>query len=83
MISGDWSSDVCSSDLVRVGGAGSAILDGLAARNAGAHAPPTLILGTPLEYIPHNADPLDILSGFGLDGPGIAASVKKALAPVT
>jgi 1-deoxy-D-xylulose-5-phosphate synthase len=69
-------------DGVRVGGAGSAIADALAARNAGAHAPPTLMLGVPLEYIPHDADALNILRGFGLDGPGITASVKRALAPV-
>ena len=70
-------------DGVRVGGAGSAIVDALAARNAGAHAPPTLILGTPLEYIPHAADALGILRGFGLDAPGITASIKRALLPVT
>jgi 1-deoxy-D-xylulose-5-phosphate synthase len=68
-------------DGVRVGGAGSAIQDALAARNAGAHAPPTLMLGIPLEYIPQ-AKPLDILKRLGLDGPGIAASVVRALAPV-
>jgi 1-deoxy-D-xylulose-5-phosphate synthase len=70
-------------DGVRIGGAGSAIADALAARNAGAHAPPTLMLGIPLEYIPHDPDPLRILHGLGLDGPGITASVKRALAPVT
>jgi 1-deoxy-D-xylulose-5-phosphate synthase len=69
-------------DGVRVGGAGSAIIDALAARNAGAHAPPTLVLGIPLQYIPADADPLNILHGFGLDPAGIAASVKRALAPV-
>jgi 1-deoxy-D-xylulose-5-phosphate synthase len=69
-------------DGVRVGGAGSSILDALAARNAGAHAPPTLMLGIPLEYIPQ-ANPLAILKRLGLDGAGIAASVKRALAPVT
>jgi 1-deoxy-D-xylulose-5-phosphate synthase len=69
-------------DGVRVGGAGSAIADALAARNAGAHAPPTLMLGVPLEYIPAAADPLSLLRKFGLDAPGITASVKRALAPV-
>jgi 1-deoxy-D-xylulose-5-phosphate synthase len=70
-------------DGVRIGGAGSAIIDALAARNAGAHAPPTLVLGVPVAYIPADADPLNILRGLGLDGPGITASVKRALAPVT
>ncbi len=70
-------------DGVRIGGAGSAIIDALAARNAGAHAPPTLVLGVPLEYIPAAADAQAILSRLGLDGPGITAAVKRALAPVT
>ena len=70
-------------DGVRVGGAGSAIADALAARNAGAHAPPTLMLGIPPQYIPHDPDPLNILRGFGLDAPGIVASVKRALEPVS
>jgi 1-deoxy-D-xylulose-5-phosphate synthase len=74
---------VTIADGVKIGGAGSAIYDALAARNAGAHAPPTLMLGTPLQYIPHSAAPLDILRGFGLDAAGITASVKRALAPVT
>jgi 1-deoxy-D-xylulose-5-phosphate synthase len=70
-------------DGVRVGGAGSVIADALAARNAGAHAPPTLMLGIPLQYVPHDADPLNILRGFGLDAAGITASVKRALEPVS
>ena len=49
-------------DGVRIGGAGSAITDALAARNAGAHAPPTLVLGIPVAYIPADADPLNILA---------------------
>jgi 1-deoxy-D-xylulose-5-phosphate synthase len=70
-------------DGVRVGGAGSAIADALAARNSGAHAPPTLMLGIPLQYIPHDPNPLNILRGFGLDAPGIVTSVKRALEPVS
>jgi len=69
-------------DGVRIGGAGSAIIDALTARNSGAHAPPTLVLGLPLEYIPADADALAILARLGLDGQGITASVKRALAPV-
>jgi hypothetical protein len=41
------------------------------------------VLGVPVAYIPADADPLNILRGLGLDGPGITASVKRALAPVT
>jgi 1-deoxy-D-xylulose-5-phosphate synthase len=70
-------------DGVRVGAAGSAIQDALAARNAGAHAPPTLMLGVPVTYVPHSQDPARLLCRFGLDAEGIAASVKRALAPVT
>jgi 1-deoxy-D-xylulose-5-phosphate synthase len=70
-------------DGVRVGGAGSAIIDALSARNSGAHSPPTLVLGIPTDYIPADADALNLLRDLGLDADGIAASVKRALAPVT
>ena len=63
-------------DGVRVGGAGSHIDAALARLDE--TRPPVLTLGTPLEYIPQ-AKPASILSRLGLDGPGIAASVEKAL----
>jgi 1-deoxy-D-xylulose-5-phosphate synthase len=37
-----------------------------------------LILGVPVAYIPHGS-PETILAQLGLDGPGIAAAVAKAL----
>ena len=63
-------------DGVRVGGAGSAIADALGALG---HKGTVMQLGTPDAYIPHGkADA--ILAGLGLDGAGIAASVRAALA---
>jgi deoxyxylulose-5-phosphate synthase len=41
--------------------------------------PPVLTLGIPVAYIPH-AKPARILAELGLDGAGVAASVKKVLA---
>ena len=63
-------------DGVRVGGAGSHIDAALARLDE--TRPPVLTLGTPLEYIAQ-AKPASILSRLGLDGPGIAASLEKAL----
>ena len=40
--------------------------------------PTTITLGTPLAFLPHGK-PADLLANLGLDGPGIAASVLKAL----
>ena len=70
---------VTAEDGVRVGGVGSHIADSIAALDEGRHAPPVLMLGTPLEYIPQGK-PAQIHIDLGLDGPGIAASVAKALA---
>ncbi len=63
-------------DGVRVGGAGSHIDAALARLDE--TRPPVRTLGTPLEFIPQ-AKPASILTRLGLDGPGIAASVEKAL----
>jgi 1-deoxy-D-xylulose-5-phosphate synthase len=65
-------------DGIRVGGAGSHIVQSLAGRTPSGQAPPTLVLGTPLEYIPH-AKPDAILAQLGLDAAGVAASVSAAL----
>jgi 1-deoxy-D-xylulose-5-phosphate synthase len=70
---------VTAEDGVRVGGAGSHITDSLAGLHEGRHAPPVLMLGTPAAYIPQGK-PAQIHIDLGLDGPGIAASVAKALA---
>jgi 1-deoxy-D-xylulose-5-phosphate synthase len=65
-------------DGISVGGAGSHIADAMARLNESRETPPLLHLGTPLEYIPQ-AKPSAILAQVGLDGPGIAASVRKTL----
>lgn len=65
-------------DGVRSGGAGNFIADAIADLNPGRHSPPTLNLGVPTSYIPH-AKPERILAQLGLDGPGIAASIFKAI----
>ncbi|MBV8961260.1 MAG: 1-deoxy-D-xylulose-5-phosphate synthase [Actinobacteria bacterium] len=70
---------VTAEDGVRVGGAGSHITDALAGLDEGRHAPPVLMLGTPAAFIPQGK-PAQIHIDLGLDGPGIAASVAKALA---
>ncbi|HVM00450.1 MAG TPA: 1-deoxy-D-xylulose-5-phosphate synthase [Egibacteraceae bacterium] len=66
-------------DGVAVGGVGSAIADGVAALDEARTAPRMAHLGTPDAYLPH-AKPARILTNLGLDGPGIAAAVRKALA---
>jgi 1-deoxy-D-xylulose-5-phosphate synthase len=65
-------------DGIRVGGAGSFITEAIAGLDEGRLSPPVLILGTPAEYLPHGDAPT-ILASLGLDGPGIAAAVRKAL----
>jgi 1-deoxy-D-xylulose-5-phosphate synthase len=70
---------VTAEDGVRVGGVGSHIADALAGLDEGRQSPPVLMLGTPVEYIPQGK-PAQIHIDLGLDGPGIAASVAKALA---
>ncbi len=75
---------VTAEDGIREGGAGTAIVDALAGLSDARTAPPALVLGVPVAYIPHgNADA--ILADLGLDGPGIAAAVLRArtAAPVS
>jgi 1-deoxy-D-xylulose-5-phosphate synthase len=66
-------------DGIRVGGAGAYITDALNGIEEGKPTPPVLVLGVPDEFVPQ-AKPERILARFGLDGPGIAASVVKARA---
>jgi 1-deoxy-D-xylulose-5-phosphate synthase len=66
-------------DGIRVGGAGAAIAEAIASLAGGRPSPRVLVLGTPLEYIPQG-EPDQIHAQLGLDGPGIAASVRVALA---
>jgi 1-deoxy-D-xylulose-5-phosphate synthase len=65
-------------DGVRVGGAGSAITEAIADLEESRVSPPVLTLGTPDAFIPQ-AKPGRIHAELGLDGHGIAASVRKAL----
>ena len=66
-------------DGVRSGGAGTFMADAVADLQETRVAPPFLILGVPTSFIPHGSQE-QILSQLGLDGPGIAAAVAKALA---
>jgi 1-deoxy-D-xylulose-5-phosphate synthase len=69
---------VTAEDGIRFGGAGSFMADAVAEVSQGRPAPPVVVLGTPQAYIPQ-AKPAQIHAELGLDGPGIAASVLKAL----
>jgi 1-deoxy-D-xylulose-5-phosphate synthase len=69
---------VTAEDGVRQGGAGSFLLDAMATRmeSADLPAPLTRVLGIPRQYVAQGkAD--DILTILGLDGPGIAESVRR------
>jgi 1-deoxy-D-xylulose-5-phosphate synthase len=72
---------VTAEDGVRVGGAGTWLAEAVrvAAEHAGALPPPVVSLGVPRTYLAQGrAD--DILAELGLDGPGIAASVRRVSA---
>jgi len=56
-----------------MGGAGSAVAEALAFMN-----PKILLLGLPDRFIDHG-DPGKLLASVGLDGPGILASIRKAM----
>ena len=66
-------------DGIRIGGAGMFFADAIAGLDEGRVSPPVVILGTPPEFLPHGEAPT-ILASLGLDGPGIVAAVRKALA---
>jgi 1-deoxy-D-xylulose-5-phosphate synthase len=71
---------VTAEDGLRTGGAGSFLADALA-RSAGdldVQPPRVTVLGTPRAYVPHDK-PDEILRELGLDGPGIAASVRRSM----
>ena len=62
-------------DGFREGGFGSGVLDALASRSA---APSISVLGVPVAHHAHG--PADsLLASFGLDGPGVAATVRARL----
>ncbi len=65
-------------DGIRVGGAGAFLVDAMAALDDNRHIPPVLVLGIPVAYIPQGK-PAQILADLGLDGKGIAASVRSVV----
>ncbi|MGH9087261.1 MAG: 1-deoxy-D-xylulose-5-phosphate synthase [Acidimicrobiales bacterium] len=70
---------VTAEDGVRTGGAGTFLADTLrsAAEHGGALPPPVVNLGIPRTYLAQGR-PDAILADLGLDGSGIAASVRRA-----
>ncbi|HLN15136.1 MAG TPA: 1-deoxy-D-xylulose-5-phosphate synthase [Acidimicrobiales bacterium] len=69
---------VTAEDGVRFGGAGMFLLDAMHRQSGGGPAA-SEVLGVPRRYVPQGrAD--DILAELGLDGPGIAETVRQALA---
>ena len=70
---------ITAEDGVRHGGAGAFLLDAMDAQveSAGLAAPATRRLGVPRQYIAQGR-PDDILASLGLDGAGIAESVRRA-----
>jgi 1-deoxy-D-xylulose-5-phosphate synthase len=74
---------VTAEDGIIAGSVGSQIVEAVAAATPGRTAPPSLVLATPVGYIPHGK-PDDILATLGLDATGITASIRGALpAPPT
>ena len=69
---------VTGEDGVRFGGGGMFLTDALAswARGEGRPTPAVTNLGIPRAYIPQGR-PDDLLAELGLDGPGVAASVRQ------
>ena len=65
-------------DGLREGGAGTAVADAVAGLRSGQPTAPVMVLGVPDAYVPQ-APPARIHATLGLDGPGIAASVIRAL----
>jgi 1-deoxy-D-xylulose-5-phosphate synthase len=71
---------VTAEDGLRTGGAGAFLADAIArhADDTDGPTPRVETLGIPRAFLPHDkADA--ILAGLGLDGPGVAASVRRAL----
>jgi 1-deoxy-D-xylulose-5-phosphate synthase len=66
-------------DGIRVGGAGTFLVDAMRGLTEIPHPlPPVCVLGVPARFIPQGK-PDGILAELGLDGPGIAAAVAQAL----
>lgn len=71
---------VTAEDGLRIGGAGTFLAYAVAqaADETGMAAPPVTALGIPRAFLPQDR-PDNILAGLGLDGPGVAASVRRVL----
>ncbi len=69
---------ITAEDGIAEGGVGAVIVSALGRMESDKPLPTTIMLGTPLAYLPHGK-PADLLANLGLDGPGIAATVLKAL----
>ena len=71
---------VIAEDGLRTGGAGTFLADAITRLTGDADrlAPPVVRLGIPRAFLPHDK-PDAILAGLGLDGPGVAASVRRAI----
>ncbi len=71
---------VTAEDGLRTGGAGTWLGDAIAqvCHEMDKQAPPVTTLGIPRTFVPHDR-PDSILAGLGLDGAGIAASVRRVL----
>jgi len=65
-------------DAIAEGGAGALLSGAIANEDVGKAGPPVVVLGTPNAYLAQGK-PADILANLGLDGPGISATVLKAL----
>lgn len=65
-------------DGLRVGGAGAFFADALAGLGLARPTPPVVVLGIPTRFIPQGK-PVSLLHQLGLDGEGIASSVRQAL----
>jgi 1-deoxy-D-xylulose-5-phosphate synthase len=70
---------VTAEDGMRHGGAGMFLADAMAGVSPEGRVPPVTVLGIPRTFIAQDK-PDHILARFGLDGPGLAQSVREALA---
>jgi 1-deoxy-D-xylulose-5-phosphate synthase len=70
---------VTAEDGMRHGGAGMFLADALAGAHLEGPVPPVTVLGIPRTFIAQDK-PDNILARFGLDGPGLAQSVRQAMA---
>ena len=70
---------VTAEDGMRQGGAGMFLTDALHDARPSGDVPPVTVLGIPRTFIPQDK-PDRILARFGLDGPGLAHSIRQLMA---